>query len=137
MPKLIVTYYIQCKKQKDVCELKVVVTGKAGFISSHLFDAFILSGVSTAKKSSINELFKLLADINGINMQPLHTASPDVDIKHSCLFNKNAHQGLYWDPIVKIQKGMNDTHAFIDLIDRSFLGPFNFHSDRSGGFDAK
>ncbi|MGE6489029.1 NAD-dependent epimerase/dehydratase family protein [Paenisporosarcina sp. NPDC076898] len=68
--------------------------------------------VSTSKKYSINELLKLLAEINGHSIQTIHTASREGDIKHSCLCNKKAQQILGWQPLVNIQDGMIDTYDY-------------------------
>jgi UDP-glucose 4-epimerase len=68
--------------------------------------------VSTALKTSINQLSKMLIQIHGSELDTIYTCARTGDIKHSCLDNKKAHQLLSWNPKIDIFQGLIQTYSF-------------------------
>lgn len=68
--------------------------------------------VSTAQRTSVNHLLKILSQIHGSPIDTVHTGERAGDIKHSCLDNKKASQLLNWHPQVDIFHGFTETYNF-------------------------
>lgn len=68
--------------------------------------------VSTAQRTSVNHLLKMLTQIHGSNIHSINTEARDGDIKHSCLHNKKAQKLLQWEPQVKMFKGLKETYTY-------------------------
>lgn len=68
--------------------------------------------VSTANRTSVNHLAKMLRDIHGGNIIDLHEQERPGDIKHSCLDNNKAQQILGWVPEYKISQGLKESYQF-------------------------
>jgi UDP-glucose 4-epimerase len=68
--------------------------------------------VSTALKTSINQLSKMLIQIHGSELDTIYTCARTGDIKHSCLDNQKAHQLLNWNPKTDIFQGLIQTYSF-------------------------
>jgi UDP-glucose 4-epimerase len=69
--------------------------------------------VSTAKKTSINQLVKILSQIHGTGLNTVLTSTRTGDIKHSCLANKKAHELLNWSPMFDIFQGIAETYTTV------------------------
>jgi UDP-glucose 4-epimerase len=67
--------------------------------------------VSTAQKTSINQLLNMLTQIHGSKVNTVHTSTRAGDIKHSCLDNKKARQILKWHPKSDIFQGLSETYT--------------------------
>ncbi|MEK4064913.1 NAD-dependent epimerase/dehydratase family protein [Peribacillus sp. FSL R5-0717] len=74
--------------------------------------------VSTAQKTSVNHLLKMLTQIHGSKVNTVHTSGRTGDIKHSCLDNKKARQILKWHPKIDIFHGLSETYS-LHLINSS------------------
>ncbi|MGE1163236.1 NAD-dependent epimerase/dehydratase family protein [Peribacillus simplex] len=68
--------------------------------------------VSTAQKTSVNQLLKMLTQIHGSKVNTVHSAGRTGDIKHSCLDNRKARQSLNWYPKTDIFNGLSETYTF-------------------------
>lgn len=68
--------------------------------------------VSTAQRTSVNHLLKMLTQIHGSNILSTKTEARAGDIKHSCLDNKKAQKLLQWQPQVKMFKGLKETYDY-------------------------
>ncbi|PJN89722.1 NAD-dependent epimerase/dehydratase family protein [Bacillus sp. mrc49] len=68
--------------------------------------------VSTAQKTSVNQLLNMLTQIHGSAVETLHSVERTGDIKHSCLDNRKARQSLNWDPKTDIFQGLSETYSF-------------------------
>lgn len=68
--------------------------------------------VSTAQKTSVNQLLEMLTQIHGSKVSTFHSAARKGDIKHSCLDNRKARQSLNWHPKTDIFKGLSETYSF-------------------------
>jgi UDP-glucose 4-epimerase len=68
--------------------------------------------VSTARRTSVNQLVKMLTQISGSQIETVHTHARTGDIKHSCLDHSKARQLLQWNPQVDIFKGLTETYTF-------------------------
>ncbi|MCK2008758.1 NAD-dependent epimerase/dehydratase family protein [Peribacillus sp. Aquil_B8] len=68
--------------------------------------------VSTAQKTSVNQLLEMLTQIHGSKVSTLHSAARTGDIKHSCLDNRKARQSLNWYPKTDIFQGLSETYSF-------------------------
>ncbi|WP_340371472.1 NAD-dependent epimerase/dehydratase family protein [Peribacillus sp. FSL E2-0218] len=68
--------------------------------------------VSTAQKTSVNQLLSMLTQIHGSAVETLHSVGRTGDIKHSCLDNRKARQSLNWYPKTAIFQGLSETYSF-------------------------
>jgi UDP-glucose 4-epimerase len=68
--------------------------------------------VSTAQKTSVNQLLDMLTQIHGSKVNTVHSAARTGDIKHSCLDNRKARQLLNWYPKTDIFQGLSETYTF-------------------------
>ncbi|CAM3043994.1 NAD-dependent epimerase/dehydratase family protein [Filibacter tadaridae] len=68
--------------------------------------------ISTAKRTSINEILNHLSDIHGFSVDTISAADRPGDIKHSCLCNKKAKSMLKWSPKVSILEGLTETYLY-------------------------
>ncbi|MBX9957272.1 GDP-mannose 4,6-dehydratase [Peribacillus simplex] len=68
--------------------------------------------VSTAQKTSVNQLLEMLTLIHGSKVNTVHSAERTGDIKHSCLDNRKARQSLNWYPKTDIFQGLTETYSF-------------------------
>jgi UDP-glucose 4-epimerase len=68
--------------------------------------------VSTASRTSINQLTSFLSHLHGSELNTVHSAARPGDIKHSCLDNKKAHEILQWQPQYDIYAGLKETYHF-------------------------
>ncbi|MFA6988615.1 MAG: NAD-dependent epimerase/dehydratase family protein [Candidatus Gastranaerophilaceae bacterium] len=62
--------------------------------------------ISTCTKISINELFYKMKSILNSNSQVIHTNERSGDIKHSTLDNSKAKTILDWQPMIKLEEGL-------------------------------
>lgn len=70
--------------------------------------------VSTARRTSVNSLSKILSDIHGSKIDTVRTSARKGDIQHSCLDNRKASKLLHWKPKVDIVQGLTETYSFIN-----------------------
>ncbi|MBE3569905.1 MAG: GDP-mannose 4,6-dehydratase [Bacillales bacterium] len=68
--------------------------------------------VSTARRTSVNQLVKMLTQISGSPIETAYTHERPGDIKHSCLDHTKARQLLQWNPQVDIFNGLTETYTF-------------------------
>lgn len=65
--------------------------------------------VSTAVKTSVNEIVAHMAHIRGAPLSVQHTPARLGDIRHSCLDNRKAHSLLIWQPVTDLAAGLYET----------------------------
>ncbi|MGE7878693.1 NAD-dependent epimerase/dehydratase family protein [Peribacillus muralis] len=68
--------------------------------------------VSTAQKTSVNQLLSMLTLIHGTAVDTVHSVGRTGDIKHSCLDNEKARQLLNWYPKTDIFQGLSETYSY-------------------------
>jgi UDP-glucose 4-epimerase len=68
--------------------------------------------VSTAKKTSVNQLINILEQIHDTPIETIHTNARSGDIKHSCLNNKKAEELLHWSGKINIFQGLTETYSY-------------------------
>lgn len=68
--------------------------------------------VSTAQKTSVNDLIKMLKQIHDTIIETNYTHARTGDIKHSCLDNNKASRLLKWRPKIDIFQGLVETYTF-------------------------
>lgn len=66
--------------------------------------------ISTSKRTSVNQIIDMFAQIHDSNIPTHYTVPRKGDIKHSCLSNKKAEQVLLWHPNVDIDHGLLQTY---------------------------
>ncbi|MEW9700275.1 NAD-dependent epimerase/dehydratase family protein [Paenibacillus sp. SI8] len=66
--------------------------------------------VSTGKRTSVNELARLLADFHGEALSMVHADAREGDIRHSCLDNGKGLSCLGWQARYEIASGLEDTY---------------------------
>lgn len=73
--------------------------------------------VSTGKRTSINQLLKLMEEVHRTPLSITHTDARLGDIKHSCLSNEEARQHLKWTPESTVAAGIHETYQYECRID--------------------
>ncbi|WAH37520.1 NAD-dependent epimerase/dehydratase family protein [Alicyclobacillus dauci] len=68
--------------------------------------------VSTAQRTPVNHLVKMLEVISGSKISTVRVAERNGDIKHSCLDNTRARELLLWHPRIDIFRGLTETCNF-------------------------
>jgi UDP-glucose 4-epimerase len=68
--------------------------------------------VSTASRTSINQLIAFLSLLHGSELNTVHSVSRPGDIKHSCLDNNKAREILQWHPQYDIYTGLKEAYDF-------------------------
>lgn len=66
--------------------------------------------VSTAKRTSINQIIELFAQIYSTEILTHYTQPRKGDIKHSCLDNQKARKVLHWQPSIDVFQGLLQTY---------------------------
>ncbi|MFD0694178.1 NAD-dependent epimerase/dehydratase family protein [Paenibacillus sp. GCM10027628] len=91
---------------KDVVRANIAATRNGGQEIIH---------VSTANRTSINNLVHLLTGFHGTALPVIHVSARDGDIKHSCLDNRKALECLEWEPSYDIPLGLEETYRSYSL----------------------
>jgi UDP-glucose 4-epimerase len=65
--------------------------------------------IGTGKPTSVNELLRLMNELNGTNIPPIYHSERPGEIRHSYLNNEKARQELGWQPMVSLRKGLKKT----------------------------
>jgi UDP-glucose 4-epimerase len=65
--------------------------------------------VATGRQISIRELAHALADVIGVHIEPVHTASRPGDVRDSLADISKARQLLAYEPIVSFEEGLRRT----------------------------
>lgn len=68
--------------------------------------------VCTNKKTSINELFKMIMNMLNKNVKPLYTTKRDGDIDNSYMSYEKIFNNIGWKPDYEIIEGMRETIQF-------------------------
>ncbi|MFS0836756.1 NAD-dependent epimerase/dehydratase family protein [Paenibacillus sp. 1P03SA] len=68
--------------------------------------------ISTGSPTSINELYKIAAEINQSGILPQYAPARDGDIVHSFLDNAKAQHHLGWVPQTTIDTGLHETFEY-------------------------
>lgn len=77
--------------------------------------------ISTNTSVTINQLFNMMArEFSGVET-PLHERERAGDIRHSCLDNSKAKDGLGWHPLYSLEQGLNETIHFYTRGDKTCL----------------
>ncbi len=80
----------------------------ANVAALHRGDNEVLN-ISTGVPTSVNELLRLLNELNGTDILPEHFPERPGDIRHSYLKNDKARQILGWRPKVPLREGLAKT----------------------------
>ncbi|HEX9377181.1 MAG TPA: NAD-dependent epimerase/dehydratase family protein [Actinomycetota bacterium] len=72
-----------------------------------------LVNVGTGLETSVNGLFRMLAEITGFRGQPLYGALPGGELRRICLDNDLAGEQLGWRPWTHLEDGLKETVAFL------------------------
>jgi UDP-glucose 4-epimerase len=72
-----------------------------------------LVNVGTGLETSVNGLFRMLADITGFGGQPLFGPLPGGELRRICLDNELAEEQLGWRPWTHLEDGLKETVAFM------------------------
>jgi UDP-glucose 4-epimerase len=106
---------------------KPVVYGDGSQTRDFLFiddavHAFALAGergdgqtlnIGTGLETSVNDLFRMLADITDYKGEPLFEAPPLAEIRRCVLDNESAERELGWKPWTHLEDGLRETVAFL------------------------
>ncbi|WP_018131677.1 NAD-dependent epimerase/dehydratase family protein [Effusibacillus pohliae] len=89
---------------KDVVRANLAAIGKGDNQIIH---------VSTAARTSINQLVDYLKDIHGADIPVEYWPERPGDIRNSCLANRKAYEQLGWQPEYGIRQGLAETYSFV------------------------
>jgi UDP-glucose 4-epimerase len=72
----------------------------------------LVINVSTAKRTSVNEVYNIMCECAGIKPEPKFGPKRPGDIKHSALDNTRAKIQLGWEPWTPLEEGISETLKF-------------------------
>ncbi len=72
-----------------------------------------LVNIGTGVETSVNVLYRMLADITGFSGQPAKGSSPVGELRRSALDNKLAVEALGWKPWTHLEDGLGETVAYL------------------------
>ena len=72
-----------------------------------------LVNIGTGLQTSVNELFKMLAELTGFSGQPASGPLPPGELRRSALDNTLAGEVLGWKPWTHLEDGLGETVAFL------------------------
>ena len=72
-----------------------------------------LINIGTGLETSVNGLFRMLAEITGFGGQPLYGPLPGGELRRICLDNELAAEALGWRPWTHLEDGLKETVAFM------------------------
>jgi UDP-glucose 4-epimerase len=72
-----------------------------------------LVNVGTGLETSVNGLFRMLAQITGFGGQPLYGPQPQGELRRNALDIEVARESLAWHPWTHLEDGLRETVAFI------------------------
>ena len=72
-----------------------------------------LVNIGTGLETSVNGLFRMLADITAFGGQPLFGPLPGGELRRICLDNELASDQLGWHPWTHLEDGLKETVAFM------------------------
>jgi UDP-glucose 4-epimerase len=72
-----------------------------------------LVNIGTGLETSVNGLYRMLADLTGFSGEPGHGPSPAGELRRCALDNKLAVDALGWKPWTHLEDGLGETVAFI------------------------
>ena len=72
-----------------------------------------LVNIGTGLETSVNGLFRMLADITGFGGQPLFGPQPGGELRRIALDNELAADALGWRPWTHLEDGLKETVAFM------------------------
>ncbi len=68
--------------------------------------------ISTNRETSVNELYRLLLEISGRDMEPVHANERRGEVRRSVLENSRAIERLGWKPEVSLEEGLKLTFDY-------------------------
>jgi UDP-glucose 4-epimerase len=72
-----------------------------------------LVNIGTGLETSVNGLFRMIADLTDFSGEPGHGPSPAGELRRCALDNKLAGETLGWKPWTHLEDGLGETVAFI------------------------
>jgi len=72
-----------------------------------------LVNIGTGLESSVNHVFRLLADITGYDKEPAHGPLPPGELRRSALDISSAANAIAWKPWTHLEDGLAETVAFL------------------------
>src|SRR5262249_46827473 len=72
-----------------------------------------LVNVGTTLETSVNHLYRMLADVLGMAEMPQHGPLPPGELRRIALDNKLAASALGWRPWTHLEDGLGETVAYL------------------------
>lgn len=72
-----------------------------------------LVNIGTGIGTSVNAVFRMLADITGFSGEPAHGPLPSGDLHHIALDNQLAAETIGWKPWTHLEDGLRETVAYL------------------------
>ena len=69
--------------------------------------------IGTGLETSVNHLFRLLADITGYEQEPDHGPLPPGELRRIALDISSAPNAIAWKPWTHLEDGLAETVAFL------------------------
>lgn len=75
-------------------------------------DAIGIFNIGTGVATSVNGVFKHLAQVTGYTQSPIYMPRPVGEVLHTYLDNRKARVGLGWQPALNLEQGLQRTVAW-------------------------
>lgn len=72
----------------------------------------LILNVGTGRRTSVNELVRIMAEAAKSDIKPVYSPERDGDIKHSCMNNGQIQEHLEWEPHFSLYEGLTRTIDF-------------------------
>jgi len=78
-----------------------------------------LVNIGTRRETSVNDIYRMLADIIGFRAEPRYEPQPQGELRRIALDNERARSVLDWEPTTELDSGLRDVVAAFDNYDPS------------------
>lgn len=79
----------------------------------------LVCNIGTGSETSVNEIYRILAEEAGVADPPAHGPARPRDIRHSCLDRGRAAMQLGWQPWTSLEEGLGAVLAYFGQVTRT------------------
>lgn len=109
-----VTIYGDGEQTRDFVYVDDVVNA---FLAAMRSEASGIFNVGTRKETAINEVYRILQEINDKPSRMKYVKALPGDQRRSCIENRLAGQTLGWKPVVPVSEGLRRTYSWFSNLD--------------------
>lgn len=99
------------RQTRDFIHVSDVVSATKAVLKSDIVGEF---NVGTGKRTSIEELFDIMAGISGAGSEKLYKPERAVEVRHNSLSYKRINKETRWKPKVNLKDGLNLTFKYFE-----------------------